>query len=192
MTKGWTKWDEFWYQWRRKWSNSRIGEFFYQWECRLFRHYNRVTARELPPTFHEPSALFPHIMFELLRIHIEEEHSAGFLNTPKVFKDALREYVTVKEDDVYKRSKDSYGLAELRSFRFYWKTDRELCDLYEWWTVTRPQRQKAMEKAMYAWNPDDHATDSYLDLANKLEDEYTAEETEMLIRLVKIRNAMWT
>ena len=92
---------------------------------------------------------------------------------------------------------------------------KEIYDLYMWWTEERPKRPEPMDVSGWSayceskWNrkqsifdrddfdemlePDEKVdTSAMLDQMNKLEAEYEKEDEEMLIRLIKIRNALWT
>jgi hypothetical protein len=63
---------------------------------------------------------------------------------------------------------------------------QEMLTLYKWWKVTRPLRVDPFEDVDLCDN---------LDTSHKiqdLEDHYYEEDTEMLIRLIKIRKSLWT
>lgn len=85
----------------------------------------------------------------------------------------------------------------------------EILDLYTWWTVTRPARPDPHEASGWsaycdrrrAADPDDwifsssgdkEDTSAMLDAMHKMEAEYEAEDEAMMIRLIKIRNSLWT
>ena len=78
---------------------------------------------------------------------------------------------------------------------------KEQFELYNWWTVTRPARKDPYEYETVAANLD---WDEFLykkqtpeDIARRqrgfeLEEQYSKEDDDMLIRLVKIRRNLWT
>lgn len=85
----------------------------------------------------------------------------------------------------------------------------EILALYRWWTVTRPARPEPMKASGWsdycdrhrAADPDDwifsdskdkEDTGPMLDEMHRLEAEYEAEDEAMMIRLIKIRNSLWT
>lgn len=84
---------------------------------------------------------------------------------------------------------------------------REIKELYLWWTDKRPQR-KEVEAVPYGdqglgifssldddfdRNSDDYkAFTSAMEQNDKLNEAWEAEDTEMFIRLVRIRKALWT
>jgi hypothetical protein len=87
---------------------------------------------------------------------------------------------------------------------------REILELYTWWTQIHPARPDPHDASGwsklyegrrethqgFAWADQTEAeqaeTRSTLDRANQLEAEYDAEDEHMLIRLIKIRNSLWT
>ena len=64
---------------------------------------------------------------------------------------------------------------------------KKIRELYDWWTVVRPNRYDPYE----LFSRETHCNE-YYKLIGELEDRYSAEDTAMLIELVKIRGAMWT
>jgi len=80
---------------------------------------------------------------------------------------------------------------------------REVLALYRWWTVTRPARPDVYEASGFSGldrhlfgntkDPVEKAkVRAALDLMTQLEDQYETEDEEMMIRLIKIRNSLWT
>lgn len=85
---------------------------------------------------------------------------------------------------------------------------REIYELYNWWVNVRPMRPEPMavsgwsaycdqrHRAGESWfdvdesNPVD--TRPMLDMMNELEAKYEKEDEDMMIRLIKIRQALWT
>ena len=85
----------------------------------------------------------------------------------------------------------------------------EILDLYTWWTQTRPARPDPMQVSgwsaycdrrrkedehswVFSSSKDKEDTGPMLDEMHRIEAEYEAEDEAMLIRLIKIRNALWT
>jgi hypothetical protein len=104
----------------------------------------------------------------------------------------------------YDENSPDYGKPTIQAMNA-----REQKALYEWWTITRRNRPDAYE--ISGWNKlhegDDRpilerledtsierteATKTALDMLTKLEKEYEDEDEEYLIRLIKIRNSLWT
>jgi hypothetical protein len=87
---------------------------------------------------------------------------------------------------------------------------KETLVLYKWWKDERPKRLDPSEAS--GWSAysekkrkanggrlflaintaDRECTSKMLSISQKMEDEYEAEDTAMLIRLVKIRQSLWT
>ena len=64
---------------------------------------------------------------------------------------------------------------------------RKIKELYEWWTITRPNR----DNPLMSITKESHGK-KYYQLINDIENDYDNEDTEMLIELIKIRNSLWT
>lgn len=77
---------------------------------------------------------------------------------------------------------------------------KEIFDLYIWYTEVYANRKDPMDESGWSdycstpnWsNKVDPEDRIILDKCNKLEEAYDNEDTEMLIRLIKIRQALWT
>jgi len=86
---------------------------------------------------------------------------------------------------------------------------QEILDLYTWWTVTRPARPDPMkvsgwsdycdrrresdpEDWIFADSKDREDTGHMMDEMHRLEAEYEEEDEAMMIRLIKVRTALWT
>lgn len=86
---------------------------------------------------------------------------------------------------------------------------QEIFKLYQWWKEERPKRPDSYDVSGYNayWNEKQKAADAQEDdfmingdeyshkllkKHHQIEQEYDAEDTEMLIRLIKIRHSLWT
>lgn len=87
---------------------------------------------------------------------------------------------------------------------------KEIIDLYVWWKHIRPQRLDPHDASGWTeicanrrkdsddilWEdktPEEAAaTKKALDMSNDLEAQYDQEDEEMMIRLIKVRNSLWT
>jgi hypothetical protein len=89
------------------------------------------------------------------------------------------------------------------------KTAKEIIALYEWWTETYPNRPDPMDESGWSAYCDDKRdrgiefleddpeedkwdTSSMHTKMREMEKAYETEDTEMLIRLIKIRGSLWT
>lgn len=88
---------------------------------------------------------------------------------------------------------------------------QEIAELYHWWKFVRPVRpdpydesgwseicDRRRENGNLLWSGEDESPEEEkeskksLDLLRKIEEEYETEDTDMLIRLIKIRKSLWT
>lgn len=123
--------------------------------------------------------------------------------------DHLKWEMTLTTDDDYSGQDDPFaGVPNHQAI-----AAKEKYDLYIWWTETRPARPDPHDVS--GWTeicrrsrkdndsfsglfdndktPEERsATRTALDLANKIEAEYEAEDEAMMIRLIKIRQSLWT
>ena len=91
---------------------------------------------------------------------------------------------------------------------------QEILDLYKWWTEVYPNRPDPMDAS--GWSAycdacrDEHGDslsgmlrqpknpklkkmgDKALKLCHKIEQQYEKEDEQMMIRLIKVRNGLWT
>lgn len=58
----------------------RIHDFFYYLKCALFKKYNRIVIRTLPPTWIDKCDLLPHAMFQILEDFVKKECSPGVVS----------------------------------------------------------------------------------------------------------------
>lgn len=90
------------------------------------------------------------------------------------------------------------------------KNAQEILDLYKWWTEVYPNRPDPHDASGWTEycsrrrgdgslldfddrDPQDYAERSrILDLCYKIEEDYRTEDTEMMTRLIRIRDALWT
>jgi hypothetical protein len=88
---------------------------------------------------------------------------------------------------------------------------KELLDLYTWWTVERPKRPDPHEASGWSaicdrrregktdffdfedrTEEEEQETKKALDLCQEIEQRYEQEDEDMMIRLIKIRQGLWT
>jgi hypothetical protein len=87
---------------------------------------------------------------------------------------------------------------------------KEILDLYEWWKVRRPARPDAYDASGWSAVCDEirdkygklfaeitdpelkQRSDHALKLTTEIETQYEQEDTGMMIRLIKVRQSMWT
>ena len=64
---------------------------------------------------------------------------------------------------------------------------KKIRELYDWWTVVRPNRYDPYE----LFSKETHGKE-YYKLIGQIEDRYCQEDTAMLIELIKIRGSLWS
>lgn len=114
--------------------------------------------------------------------------------------------LTMKEDFGLEPGDENYGKPTSQAI-----TAKEIIVLYYWWKEARPARldpydasgwsdlcDRRRSKDEDSWWMEDQTeeeraeTRSILDLSNKLEEQYAKEDEDMMIRLIKIRQGLWT
>lgn len=119
--------------------------------------------------------------------------------------DNLRWQMELTNKDWTDEKDPDYGKPTLQA-----EAAREIFELYHWWKHIRPQRVDPMEASGWsaycdrrrAQDPDDWLfgddannkidTGPMLAEMNRMEEEHEAEDEAMMIRLIKIRRALWT
>ncbi len=84
---------------------------------------------------------------------------------------------------------------------------REILELYQWWTVTRPNRPEPEDASGWTEYYNTHCCDAngnpqwghssskqrqLLRRTQRIERQYDREDEQMMIRLIKVRRSMWT
>ena len=153
----------------------KIGDSFYYSKCWLFHPYNKIKIKTLAPTWCDRDYVLLHASFAIFCNVIEEEellehtsydHSEEIADLEKANwedKERQRDYIKFLKE---KHEEDQ-------------KLEKELKYLYRWWTVDRPKKQEDLKDSSKKYE------------VGALEKAYE-EDTEHLIRLIKIRGTLWT
>jgi hypothetical protein len=166
---------------------------------RLFDRYD-ILKLELEPGYYDPDERLLQANFQILKDFVEielasmydavgeDEGSPGFFERfGSKFRQRRR-----------KNGRDpEAGLAHLD-----WEIEecagsaqaeaaKEKKAIYLWWTVDRPNRFDLYNDPHLGWKEGDRGDADY-DMLHRLEDFYREQDEEMLIRLVKVRYALWT
>jgi hypothetical protein len=171
--KKWSLWDKIVYRW------YAIGRGYKWLKCYLFHPYNVIKVRSLPPTWCDKDHLILEVNFQLLVDYVEKE----------------RAFEIVATDDP--SCKEQYD---------------EVKFLYKWWTEDRKNRIEPFDETR-KYEPDkvwdeikqpngntllkpirSKGSDIYDDSISRagwLDELYHEEDTEMLVRLMKIRRTLW-
>lgn len=170
----------------------------------------------LSRSYHDKSELMLHACFSLLVDYVEKEcaHMHVMIDEEKRkelygWKRFLPRFLRFSKN----RNKE-YGLNHLEweinlgeESPIQSKHAKEFLELYTWYTETRPNRkeppypEECEHIGLYSifsdkWQknyPEEYtAFKNYMDECNRLEIEWQNEDNEMLLRLVKIRESLWT
>lgn len=154
----------------------------------------------LPPEYHEIDTRMLFGMFNLLVMHIEEQkammyeimedkHKISWLIKAKNFITFSR-YKADPENGI-KYLEWEMGLDKDPSSPDYSpkqaESAREMYELYNWWKNIRPKQESHV--GIYKYNASGYGP--IAEFSSRLEQEKVDEDTEMLIRLIKIRNCLW-
>lgn len=171
---------------------------------RTTRRYHVVDTK-LKPGYYDKDTIILHSMFSILVDFVEIEKA--WLNT---WCDGGKYNKTswIKRKFGRFRSPED-GLAYLtweieQTMLSQAEAAKEIFELYNWWKNIRPNRKDPFELACYDKHFDNNedwfltsqqfTTEQRkcLDDANKYEEDQYNEDNEMLMRIIKIRNCMWT
>jgi hypothetical protein len=100
--------------------------------------------------------------------------------------------LTFNEDDYgIEKGEESYGKPTPQA-----ESSKEILELYKWWK-NYPNRPNPMDASGWSdvcetKNPDPELKKQAFEKLNQLEEEQDQEETDMLIRLIKVRKSLWT
>ena len=151
-----------WFQW-----SGWIPDLWYYLKCRWWRKYNHIEIESLPPTWSDTEDLMLHGMFQLLRNVVEKEH--------------VLVNIAPEGDPTDGKS-------------WAWALD-EIMALYTWWMYKRPAREIEYDRRLSEWSEERFTDGPYgpkWDALRELDDRRDVEDEEMLHRLIKVRQYLWT
>ncbi len=170
-----TLWDRI-----RWWWSRNITDRIYWWKCRLWRKHNHVRIRSLPPTWTDRDEILIHGMFQVLSDYMEKE-----------------------------KPEDSIDWSWCSEHAHAWK---EMQELYDWWNnvylkfdvweeapirefePTISTTSEGNRVSTYNHPSEEHRKGWEADWTRHkaLEEDMERQLTENCIRLVKIRQYLWT
>ena len=140
----------------------------------LWDRHNVVKIKTLPPTWIDADTKLLHSSFKIFCDVIEKEKILDNISF-----DYTDEIERVKKEDWGdgKNKEQEEFIKQLQEAHTIKQTEeKEIKDLYDWWKVRRPKREEDLDNNFNYDNEDN----SY------------QEDTDMLIRLMKIRKCLWT
>ncbi len=170
---------------------------------RTTRRYHIVDTK-LEPGYHELDTKILHANFEMLVDFVEIEKAwlniwsdRSKYNNLSWFTRKFKKFRSPEDGIDYL----NWEITETHEAQA--KSAQEVLELYFWWKKIRPERKDPFELSQFdKYFPEtlsivlsNTITDeqkSCLALISKIEQEQYNEDTDMLVRLIKIRNSLWT
>jgi hypothetical protein len=166
-----------------------VSNVWWWLKYRLLNRLHVVQIRSLEPGYYDIDTRLFHAAFDLLVEYVEVELAwSGFLGAEirLPWWQSQRAYVKAHAVELANKYFD-WAIDDPEVGQEQGNSAKEIRALYEWYKLDRPRRQAT--KDMWVYNKDSHS--KYTLLAN-LNDQYENEDTDNLIRLVRIRNHLWT
>lgn len=162
----------------------RINNVRYAIRHRTVDKYHIIKINSLKPGYYDTDTRMLHGMFSLLVDYVELELAPW------------NEWAEEQDEEnpPVKKSAREHGLEHLDwemslEEELQAKSAKEIKELYLWWKDVRPARPNPWNVAKDVWGEKDAQKYVWLDA---MEQAQYDEDTEMLIRLIKIRKALWT
>ncbi len=188
-----------WWSPRRYKACGLIPELWYYLKCRVWKRYNVVRVKTLQPTYTDPMNILLHASFAVLEDLIFEE---------RIFDR------TADDGDPNDGKSWAWALKEMEELWHWWTVARfereaEADRRLDLWVALDKRDVDAYSKlhgtgweteglvGCYRWRPEEHYeqpdTEAAWEATRELDDRaLDAEATEMLVRLAKVRQYMWT
>ena len=174
---------------------QKIKNLIWWFKYRTTEKYH-IVKTGLKPGYYDTDHVMLHACFNLLKGFVEVEISHMYLvlsfkgkvprwkwQYKKFIKEHQREFI-IKYLDYWLDEKHWKDASE-EEMQKYIQRDQEIKELYLWWVDERPARLARLEKE---WSNPHHTSKQLVEL----DQAGTKEDEEMLIRLMKIRSALWT
>ena len=151
--------------------HNTIRYKWYDIRCAVWDRYNVIKVDTLPPTWQDTDEKLLHVCFQLLVDYVEKE---------KCFDRIDWDY-----DEDHKKIGD------------------EIRELYHWWKEVYPHLEETLppfpktpeDRLSILNNPKTDEAKAFIKVAEqreKMREQFYEQENEMLGRLIKIRNCLWT
>lgn len=162
----------------------KISDIRYAIRHRTIDKYHIIKINSLKPGYYDSDTRMLHGMFSLLEDYVEIELAV------------LNEWAEKQDEEnpPVKKSAREHGISHLDwemdlEEELQAKSAKEIKELYLWWKDVRPNRLDPWDIIKEMKDKEDESKYVHFE---ELEQEQYDEDTEMLIRLVKIRKALWT
>lgn len=138
-------------------------------------YMHHMVFTKLRPGWHDVDIVMEAAMVALLRRYVEFEEGGA---------DKLRKW----SDELIRHVNDDAHAFERDALKRQANNQYSILEVYQWFTVDKPKLRKQI-KDLHPQKP--MSKDTYDQIA-KLENEIDTKTTEMLIRLVELRQTLWT
>lgn len=168
---------------------SPVSNAWWWLKYRLFDRFHIVRISSLEPGYYDTDTRLFHAAFDLLVQFVEVELAwSGFMGAEirLPWWQSQKAYVRAHAVELA-RQYFEWAIKDPEVNEEQGNSAKEIRALYDWYKTERPKRREARE--MWVYNKD--SPDKYTLLAN-LNDQYEQEDTDNLVRLVRIRNHLWT
>lgn len=175
---------------------KRVRDWYYETKCYFFP-YNVIRVKTIKRTWTDRSEVLLHAPFQILVDFVEKEW--------------MPDQGQLIDVDQYVKELKGHtpeGVQqEIKSIQKHNEVNREIWTIYNWWTKVRPARKDPTDdircpehivgnngetNRFFLVDGDDEVWDNAMKLLHKLEDEWKKEDEEMLLRLFKVRDYLWT
>lgn len=173
-----TLWDRI-----RWWWSRNITDRIYWWKCRLWRKHNHVRIRSLPPTWTDCTEKLPHAMFQMLSDYMEKEKPGEVIDWSWCSEQA----------NTWKEIQELYDWWNNVYLKFdIWK-EAPIRDRFKP-TASRTPAGDGLSLYSQEWSSPEDRKEWEADWARHaaLEKDMECQLTENCIRLIKIRESLWT
>jgi len=162
-----------------------IKDPWYYFTCMVWKRYNRIHVKSLPPTWVDPCTLLPHAVFTILADHIEQGEG-GREKFAAYTKDVEKWLETASANpqfpgEVASLTKQLYAMTTQLEVYDYWQDRKRYFEAEDYNTIKG--------KADFATKGE---YDKYLRWYWKEEKRLNKLEEDMLIKLIKVRRSLWT
>jgi len=185
----------------------QFDDVIYWFKYRLQKkHKYHLIDTKLGPGYYENDKVMLYGMFAILVDYVEIE--LAYMN--HCFKEE-KNTKTNKQNGLEHLDWQINLVNEDKSSKHQSDTAQEIKDLYMWWTDSRPNRPDAMDVSGYndieqeydsdlsvmeilAYRDEELKTkiNTAFDKADIIDKQYEDQDTEMLIKLIKVRKTMWS
>lgn len=159
---------------------------------RTFWQYHYIPSG-LEPGFWDYDHLLEETIFNVVKLHVNAEmwKHEGWDKIYKKSKEEKAKFINEKLQQFIEKLKNS-------EFTSQYEAEKEIYDIYKWITTVRDIRKDSFEDsglAEFCKKSKKLKSPEYrrlMDKMTEIEDQYKKEDEEMIYRIIKIRNCLWS